>query len=552
MKAQLLQLAGSLSIRQRILLIAAAIAVVAGLVAFTRWRRERDFKPLYTQLAPEDASAVVAKLRESGADYRLGENGTAILVPSARVAELRLQVAGAGLPRSGRAGFELFDRTNFGVTDFAEQINYRRALEGELERSVNSLSEVQEARVHLTFPKESVFVEQRQPAKASVMLKLRPGTRLEQPNILAISHLIASAVEGLSPDAVSIVDMQGNLLSRPRRAPTGGEPPSEAMLEFRQQIERDIAAKIGATLEPLLGPERFRAGVSVECDFTSGEQSEEVFDPTKSVMSTSQKTEDATGIALASGIPGTASALPRPTSRPGTSGTGVSRRTENVAYQTSRFVKHTRLPQGTVKRISMAVLVDHSVRWEGKKRFLDPPTPERLKTIRDLVAAATGFSTERGDQLIVESLPFESTLHLEPPFQEPPKNPGNPFVLPFPPRTLAIAGAAAGTLLLLLIAAIFIIRHRRNRNRNAATAQRALPPGESTDAADVQHQLETRLAEQDALKRKLEAEALSMLTLPPVATKKAEVLAKHIAEVTRKDPVSTAQVLRTWLYDGER
>ncbi len=553
MKAQLLQLAGSLSLRQRILVIAAAVAVIAGLVAFTRWRRERDFKPLYTQLAPEDASAVVAKLRESGADYRLGENGTAILVPSARVAELRLQVAGAGLPRSGRAGFELFDRTNFGVTDFAEQINYRRALEGELERSVNSLSEVQEARVHLTFPKESVFIEQRQPAKASVMLKLRPGARLEQSNILAISHLIASAVEGLAPDAVSIVDMQGNLLSRPRRAAMGGEPPSEAMLEFRQQIERDIAAKIGATLEPLLGPERFRAGVSVDCDFTSGEQSEEVFDPTKSVMSTSQKTEDATGIALASGVPGTASALPRPTSRPGTSGNGLSRRTENVAYQTSRFVKHTRLPQGTVKRVSMAVLVDHSIRWEGKRRVLDPPTPERLKTIRDLVAAATGFSTERGDQLIVESLPFESTLHLEPPSQEPPRGTGgNPFVLPFAPRTLAIGGGTAGVLAVLFVAAIFIIRRRRNRNRGGATMQRALPPADNGDTPDVEHQLEMRLAEQDALKRKLEAEALSMLTLPPVATKKAEVLAKHIAEVTRKDPVSTAQVLRSWLYDGER
>jgi flagellar M-ring protein FliF len=566
MKGLLSQLAGRFSLRHRILILAAAVAVVAGLVTVTRWRRERDFKPLYTQLAAEDASAVIAKLRESGAEYRLSDNGATVLAPSARIAELRLQLAGVGLPRAGRAGFELFDKTNFGVTDFAEHINYRRALEGELERSVMSLAEVEQARVHVTFPKDSVFVEQRQPAKASVMLKLRPLARLAQPNVLAIAHLVSSAVEGLAPDAVSILDMQGNLLSRPRRAALDGEPPNEAMLEFKQQVERDIQAKIHSTLEPLLGADRFRAGVSVECDFTSGEQSEEVFDPTRSVMTASQKTEDTTGAALASGVPGTASALPRPTSRPASSSNGVSRRTENVTYQTSRVVKHTKLRQGAVKRMSLAVLVDHTVRWEGNRRVVEPPPPERLKSIRDLLAAATGLNTERGDQLIVETLPFETTLAVPPPeAPKPTQKPTQPppvFALPVEPRVVAIAGAALGALLLLSIAAALVVRRGRKKRRACVTMQPALPAPEASFAAAVEtgqatgdpakQQLEARLAEQQALQQKLEAEALSALKLPPVTTKKAEVLAKHLVESARKDPTAAAHVLRTWLYDVDR
>ncbi len=559
MKAQLQEIIGRLSARQRILIVAAAVAAIAGLVVFTRWRSERDFKPLYTELAPEDASAVVAKLRELGAEYKLSENGTAILVRPARLADLRIQLAGAGLPRTGRVGFELFDRTNLGVTEFAEQINYRRALEGELERSVTSLTEVQQARVHLTFPRESVFVEQRQPAKASVMVKLRPGARLEQANVVAIANLIASAVEGLAPEAVSIVDMQGRLLNRPRIPSPDGEQPSEEMLAFSRQLERDLVSKINATLEPLLGADRFRAGVSVECDFSSGEQSEEVFDPAKSVMASSQKSEDASGLALAAGVPGTASALPRPTSRPGVAGNGISRRVENVVYQTSRVVKHTKLPQVAIKRISMAVLVDHTVRWEGNKRILEAPSPERLQTIRELVAAATGFNAERGDQLTVESLPFDSTLRLEPPPTEPAAPPSGPGVfalrLPdLPPRVLAIAGACAGALLLVLLAiAALVIRARRRKKRATANMQPALPPVE--DALEkTREQLEAQLAEHEALNKQLEEEALSSLKLklPAVATKKAEVLTKHLVEATKKDPVAAAHVVRSWLYDIDR
>ncbi len=410
---QIKRLFASLSIKQRIIIAAAAVAVIAVIVMGSRWTHERDFKPLYRNLSAEDAGVVVAKVHENGSEYRLEDGGATVLVPSAKVDELRLQLAAAGIPKTGRIGYELFDKTNLGATDFTEQINFHRALEGELERSIMGLSQVEQARVHLTFPKDSIFVEQREPAKASVLVKVRYGAKLTPQNVVAICNLTASAVEGLLPEAVSVLDMNGNLLNRPRRPGSPDSPdPSDASLEYKQQIEHDLLAKINSTLEPVLGPDKFRAGLSVDCDFTSGDQSEETFDPAKSVMVTSQKTEDMSTGTMASGVPGAASNLPRPTSRPANGGSGVSRRTENISYATSRVVRHTRIPEGAIKRLSASIIVDYAVRWEGSgrnaRRIVEAPSAEKLKTIHDLVAAAIGFVPDRGDQLVVDTLPFES------------------------------------------------------------------------------------------------------------------------------------------------
>jgi flagellar M-ring protein FliF len=261
---QLKKLSESLSGGQRLAIIS-AIALSLATLGFIRWSASANFKPLYTSLSQEDAGAVIQKLKESGVEYRLVDGGSTILVPDTNVAESRLEMAVAGLPKTGRIGFEIFDRTNLGVTEFAEHINYQRALEGELERSVMSLTEVEQARVHVTFPKTSVFSESREPAKASVLLKIRPGTQLADRNVLAISHLLAAAVEGLDPRAVSILDMNGNLLSRARGTSMGDlEQVSDSMVDYRQALERNLTSKIRETLQPLLGESGFRAGVSVE------------------------------------------------------------------------------------------------------------------------------------------------------------------------------------------------------------------------------------------------------------------------------------------------
>ena len=561
---QLKQLLTRLTVRQRITIGVSAVLVLAGLVFFARWNKERDFKPLFTNLPAEDAGLVINRIKESGVEYRLGENGSAILVPSAKVAELRLQLASAGLPKAGRIGFELFDKTNFGATDFTEQINYHRALEGELERSIMSLGEVEQARVHITFPKDSIYAESRQPAKASVMVKLKLGAKLSNQNVLAICHLTASAVEGLSPESISVLDMNGNLLSRPKKQglPDGPEP-NEAILEYRQKVEREIAAKINSTLEPLLGADKYRAGVTVECDFTSGEQSEETYDPTKSVMVTSQRTEDGSTALASSGVPGTASNLPRPTSRPATGGTGTNRRTENITYQSSRLVKHVKLPQGGIKRMSISVLLDHSLRFDRGKKILEPPSPEKVKVVHDLVAGVAGVQTDRGDQVIVESFPFEATLNIQPPPTPGAPTPVGKQVSPAPNWLPSwaqdlmknkafpmLAGVGAATILLLIGASVWLILRLR---RKKAAAKAALADGaKEIEAGEVmQRELEAKIAEQSVLKEQQAKEVLASLKLPPVKTKKTEVLVKHIGAEAKKDPAALAQVVRTWLNTSD-
>jgi flagellar M-ring protein FliF len=558
----------NIPVKQRIIMAAVILAAACGIFLMVQRQREADFRPLFTGVAPEDASAIVQKLKEAGVDYRLPAEGGVVLVPSARLAELRINMAAAGLPKTGRIGFELFDKTNLGATEFTEHINYQRALEGELERSVMSLAEVEQARVHVTFPKDSVFLESQQPAKASVLVKLKPGTKLAPQNVLAIDHLVSAAVEGLAPEAISVLDMNGNLLGRPKRPESPDDPePSEAALEYRHHVEGDLLTKINSTLEPLLGEGKFKANVSVECDFSGGELSEETFDPEHSVMSSSQRTEDSSGGATANGVPGTASTLPRPTSRPGTGATRVSRTSENIAYQTSRTVRKTRMPSGVLKKMSVAVLVDQTVTWEkdGKsfKRVLVPPSPDTMKIIHDVVAGATGFSQDRGDQLVIETLPFESTLQLEPPAV-----PGVPVApltqgLPGLPiqlnrKMLMMGGGAAAGMIVIGVLLVMFLRKRKKKKTGTVSSAAELAAGDTPSAraalsaAQAQKELEEQLAERDALQQKSDAQVLTNLKLAPVITKKAEVMAKHLRERISKEPDLSAQILRTWIHEEEQ
>lgn len=544
------KLLASLTLGQRVAVVVVVALAGVGIWAFARWQKEKNFRPLYSGLSPEDAGAVVERLRQSGVEYRLGEDGRVVLAPAERVAELRLALASEGLPRNGRIGFELFDKTNFGVTEFSEQVNYRRALEGELERSVMALAAVEQARVHITFPKESVFMEARQPAKASVLVKLKPGARLTPANTAAVCHLVASAVEGLAPEAVSILDMQGNLLNRPRRQAAGEEGVStEAALEYRQAVERDVAAKIVNTLEPLLGAERFRVSVAAECDFTSGEQSEETFDPSRSVMLASQKTEEYAGAPAAAGTPGTASNLPRPAAKPEAGAAGLARQTESITYQSSRTVRRIRLPQGAVKRLSVAVVVDHEVKWTGSgaeaKKTVTPPSPEKLKVIQELATAAAGLNPQRGDQLIVESLPFEAGTGDLPSLGGPaaPESKPAPEPLALPAwlgplrdqKLLVAVGGGFALLLMLLVTAWAWLRRRR-KSRVSVEAPPQLPAGQPQPAAAA-----------EALSRPAESKA----ELPAAPPKKSEVVAGRLREQIKADPAASAQVLRTWLTEEE-
>jgi flagellar M-ring protein FliF len=553
------KLIASLSLRQRVMIGITAVAIAAGMLALTRWRHDASFTPLFTGMSSEDAGAVIQKLKEAGVPYKIKEgDGTTILVSTDSVPELRLQMASAGLPRTGRAGFELFDRTNLGTTDFAEHINYSRAVEGELERSIRYLREVDQARVHLTFARDSVFLESRQPAKASVLLSLKPGAKISPQNVVAICHLIASAVEGLAPEAVSVVDSKGTLLSRPKR--TGPESDqAEDVAEYREKLERNMLSKINSTLEPLLGPGGFRASVAIECDLTSGEESEEKYDPEQTVMLNSTKTEETSGSSAGAGVPGTASSLPRPV-KTASGGTSTLRRSETIGYQPSKTVRHVRIPQGAVKRVSAALLIDHTAKWETKDgkqlRTLVPPAPEVLQSIKDLVTAAMGLNSERGDQLVVEALPFESTVNAEPVPVAPQASPVSaPPVLGIPidikdKRILIGIGVAAIVLLTGLALLVKLLFRTRKIAVSVTAAQPALGTTDTpSQIPDGVQAFKKQLEDQADQKRKMLADAQEKLKAQPVQTGKAEVLAGHLRESVQKDPAAAAMIIRDWLHD---
>ncbi len=535
---------------RRLLMLGVLVAAGIGIQYFVGWQKDRGLKPIYSGLSAEDAGQVTQKLKESGVQYRLGDGGSSILVPEERIPELRLEMATAGIPRTGRIGFELFDRTSFGTTDFAEHVNYRRAVEGELARSVMALSEVEDARVHVTFPKDSIYTESRQPAKASVLLKLRPGVSLAPPSVSAVTHLVSSAVEGLSPDQVSVLDMRGRLLNKPRRgSATEGEETSELTLELQQRIEKELLQKIQATLTPLLGEDKFRSAVSVECERNSGEESAETFDPDKSVIVSSQSSIDtirSTG--AASGTPGVAAnqpgANPTPVVIPNT-----SRKTETNAYQTSRTVRKMKLTQGAITSLSISVLLDQGVRWEktasGMQRVLIPPSPDTIKVIRELITGVAGLKKERGDQLIVESLPFESTMNAEPPPQvaaTPNKQgpgttlPGTNMTLESAMRDPRVLGGAGGVVLLLGVVIFFLTRmskRKRAAKIAAEAAAKALPSAGGLAALDA------------ALSgdRQLGAGAM-----PP---EEEEDILELVRREVQANPDAFADVIQVWLAEVE-
>jgi flagellar M-ring protein FliF len=386
------------------------------------------------------------------------------------------------------------------------------------------------------------------------------ATTLSPQNVIAIQQLIASAVEGLNADDVSVVDTRGSLLSHRKLSPD--DEASDAAFEHRHRIENDLLQKINASLDPLLGHDKFRAGVTVECDLNSSEQSEETFDPSKSVMTNSQKTEEVTAGGSVAGIPGTATNLPKPvgTSKVAGPTTTTSRRTENVSYQSSHLMRKTRIPDGEIKRMSVSVLLDQRMEWQGtgksRKAVPVPPTPETIKAVHDLVAGITGFVTDRGDQITVETLPFQTTLEGFAPEASPieVKKPTSWKDSLKNPAVMIAAGAGAGLVLLLSLAAFFLMRKKKGAKSEHATVEGGAPGIESGSSAkavlagaNAAEQLEaTKAAQQLA-----DMEALAALKLPTVSSQKSTLLVKEIRENTEKDSAMTAHVLQTLLHEGD-
>lgn len=408
---------------QRIRLGAGAAALLVLLLVAFFMSRQPDWRVLYSQLSDRDGGAIVGQLTQMGVPYRYSEGGGAIMVPAERVHDVRLRLASQGLPKGSVVGFELLENQRFGTTQFQERLNFQRGLEGELTRSIQSLSSVQSARVHLALPQQNGFFRAQQKPSASVLVTLHPGRTLDKSQIAGIVHLVASSVPDLHPKAVSVVDDAGNLLSSSGEADAGADLQK---LQYVQHVEQLYTRRILDILEPLVGASNVRAQVSAEIDFSQVESTSEQHRPNQgpdaAAVRSQQLVEDGTPTpALPAGVPGAVSNTPPTTGhssltgnpgQPGVTAQGgeartALRRESVVNYEVDRTVRVVRESAGQIRRLSAAVVINHRPSLDRTGRdTLTPIPPEQLEQMTALVRESIGFNAARGDSVNVVNAPF--------------------------------------------------------------------------------------------------------------------------------------------------
>lgn len=423
-------LAGLLRGRPMLPLLLAGAAAVAVLVALLLWAREPEYRVLFSNLSEADGGQVIGELDKRGVPYRLGEGGHTIMVPAERMNALRLQLAEQGLPKGGSVGFELLDKQAFGISQFAEHLNYQRGLEGELARTIESLGPVAHARVHLVMAKDSVFARDREAARASVTLALQPGRELGQSQVSAIIHLVTASVPELAVDGVTVVDQSGRLLSRSHES----DGLDDAKLDYVSEIERSYQRRIEEILTPLLGSTNVHARVVAQVDFSVRESTAERYAPNQDANAAavrSQQTSERLSQAGEGGrgVPGALTNSPpntpaptranAPTPAPGsanannatatasTSEAGKALQSERmVNYEVDRDVEHVKSSLGNIQRLTAAVVVNYRTVMKDGTPSSEPLSKEELAGINDLVRQAMGFTESRGDTLQVINSPF--------------------------------------------------------------------------------------------------------------------------------------------------
>lgn len=413
-------------------------AVVAVVAAMLLWNRAPDYGVLYSNLSDRDGGAIIAALQQMNIPYKFTDGGGALLVAANKVPEARLKLAAQGLPKGGTVGFELMDNQKFGTSQFAEQINYQRALEGELARSINSIAAVETARVHLALPKPSLFVRDQKKPSASVVLTLHRGRSIDEGQVSALVHLISSSVPELSPKSVTVVDQSGNLLSA---ANAGTRGLDVSQLKYSQEIEQGYIRRIEAILQPIVGTANVRAQVAADIDFSVVENTDEKYRPNQEAGSAAIRSLQAsessqTGVVPPGGVPGaltnqpsvsptapiaTAPAAPASSaSQPraavaasftspgvGIAGSGSGRKDSTTNFELDRSIRHTQQGAGMIKRLSVAVVVNYrDAQGVPGKTTPQALSAKELEQIQNLVQQAMGYSRERGDTLNVVNSPF--------------------------------------------------------------------------------------------------------------------------------------------------
>ncbi|CAN7610031.1 flagellar basal-body MS-ring/collar protein FliF [Acidovorax sp. Leaf78] len=519
-----------------LLVVAAIAAIVLG--------RQPDYRVLFANLSDKDGGAIVAQLSQMNVPYKYADGGGAILIPSDRVHDVRLRLATQGLPKGSVTGFELMESSKFGMTQFQERLNFQRGLEGELTRSIQALSSVQGARVHLALPNQNGFFREQQKPSASVLVSLHPGRILDRAQLAGIVHLVASSVPELSPSAVSVLDDTGKLLSQSPDGGTGTEVNAQHLLHV-QQLEQQYTRRIMDILEPVVGRNNVKAQVTAEVDFTQTESTSEQFRPNQTPDSTairSQQVLESKGSAnkTATGVPGAVSnqppapttapvngANPAPTAGNSQQGTEeqTSKRESTTNFEVDKTVRVTRGSTGNVKRLSAAVVVNYQTGEDKGKPITKALTPEQLEQMTALVRETIGFNKERGDSVNLMNTPFQVDA-----------TPSNDVPLWKQPEVMDLAKTFAWPVGAVLFAALVLLGLVRPALKGGASAK----PQPVTAAGAQLDALESETPERAALPAPNKKDEVLPATPEQLRLDDARVLAKE-------NPVAVANILKSWL-----
>lgn len=524
----------------KIPLMVASAAAVAIVVALVLWAKSPDYRTLFSNLSDQDGGAIVSQLTQMNVPYRFADNGGAIEVPADKVHELRLRLAQAGLPKGGAVGFELLDQEKFGISQFSEQVNYQRALEGELSRTIETLGPVKSARVHLAMPKPSLFVREQKSPSASVTVNLEPGRALDEGQISAVVHLVSSSVAGLPPGNVTLVDQSGHLLTQSN---TNARDLNDAQLKYAADVESRVQRRIEAILGPIVGNSNVHAQVTAQIDFDNKEQTEEQYRPngdaSQAVLRSRQVNEsEQIGSPYPGGVPGALSNSPAPapsapittppanntsrtTSTQSSGGPRNTQRNETSNYEVDRTIRHTKRNVGDIQRLSVAVVVNYRALADGKTQAL---SAEQMKQIDDLTREAMGFSSQRGDTLNVVNSPFTQSEETggELPFWQ--------------QQSFIDQLMSLGRWLLVLLVAWLLWRKAvrpqliRRQQETQVAAEQARVIQETQDAVEVHLSKDEQLQQRRANQRM-----------------GAEVMSQRIRDMSDNDPRVVALVIRQWM-----
>ncbi|MCF8143257.1 MAG: flagellar M-ring protein FliF [Deltaproteobacteria bacterium] len=417
--AQLKTLLGSMTPAKMFTLLALISITIVGFVFLLTWSGESDFQPLYSNLTPEDAGAILTRLKEKKIPYKVSTNRDAILVPSDQLYEIRLELASQGLPLGSGVGFEIFDNAKLGMSEFVQNVNYQRALQGELSRTIDRFDEVQGSRIHIVMGSKSLFVEDQEPATASVILKLAPGRTLNNGQVQAIVHLVSSSVSGLKTENVTVVDNYGKMLAgRKDRASEG--PINSDQLALQEKMEKGLESRVRTMLETALGPGKAIARISCALDFRKQEKTEERYHPDDKAVRSEQILNESTGDAEVGikGVPGFLSnttegqaALAQEKKSRSSGGETFNKKERTVNYEISKVTSHTVEPYPKIVRVSTAVMVDgvstYSEGKDGKGEWkYSPRSDEEMTKLQKIVKRAVNFDSNRGDEIEVINIPF--------------------------------------------------------------------------------------------------------------------------------------------------